>query len=251
MVSGDILYLDLGDKKCAKLEYSLGDITMPTIIISNGYGEFGLERPVYRQFKELINQLKFNWVHYLYPERINPKENQSLLISGGVRTLDFIYSWLKNKEYTKIGLFGVSFGANISLEFNMLRKVEFSILINTPIDYYQFRLNQLGYKDFSELEKRDVMVNYPDFNVCMTYEFIEEALKQDLSERMVKIRSPVLSFQAEEDRYIDVQDSQNTFSRLPTCQFLRVPWASHRFTEQPAINFLSLRILSFLQDRSF
>lgn len=241
--------LDLGCNLKCTVQHSLINSDKPTVILSNGYGTIDFNRPVVRGIIRQIEKLEFNWLHYRYPEREPGAVSASLYISSGLSTLRAVYNWLIKEGFQNIGLFGISFGANISFELSLLEKVNFLVLVNPVIDYVAFRTKQLGCLLLEQWCKNGrIDLKYEDGEFECYYRFMEEAQHQKLAERLSNLQANTIVFQAEYDELIDLQASQIALSGLSKCTYILVPNAKHAFNQSGSIALFEFEALNFLQE---
>lgn len=180
-----------------------------TFIFSGGYGIFNFEEPVQVAFTELLSKYGINWVQYLYPERNPHNPFVDLYVSTGLLSLSEIYTWVKKQVHTPIGLFGISFGGNISIELALKEKLHSLIIINAVFDYVDFRTKQLGRGAMEAWRNTFVTtLAYQDKQLPVCYRFIQEAEQQQLEERAHNVTCDVYAFQGDSDPIISPKHIQ-------------------------------------------
>jgi hypothetical protein len=208
-----------------------------TFILSSGYSIEGFDEPIQVALIELLERYGVKWVQYIYPER-NPKNSmEDLYISTGCYTLDEVYRWVKTQVKDSIGLFGISFGANISLELALRATVETLIIVNAVFDYVDFRTKQLGEDAISRWAK-DLITKLPyqDKALPLGYRFIQEAMGQKLEERAAGLGCRVHAFQGDADNIISPQHILRLAGVATNWYPHVVVGADHPFNTQKAID---------------
>jgi pimeloyl-ACP methyl ester carboxylesterase len=170
------------------------------VLISNGYNTWTSFRPIHKTITTAFTEQGFDWIHYLYPERTGSGHLHDLYISTGLAYLRFIHSYAVQLGYESIGLFGMSFGGNISMEASLSLETPFLILANPVFDYYDYRLQQIGSANMiSWGENHTTQLKVYDTEIWAGHRFIVEATRQNLFQRAHNIQSATLAFQGEKD----------------------------------------------------
>lgn len=185
------------------LRYELRADAPMTFILNGGYGILNLEEPVQIAFTDLLNKYHINWVQYLYPERISSNSFDDLYVSTGILALSEIYRWVKKQANSPVGLFGISYGAMISIEFALIEAVATLIIINAVFDYVDYRSKQLG-EEAIEAWKSNFVTKLPYHNKLLPlgYRFVQETENQDLEKRAASVDCHVYAFQGDADPII-------------------------------------------------
>jgi hypothetical protein len=223
------------------LKYEIEPDAPFTFILSSGYSIDGFEEPIQVALVELLREHNCNWIQYVFPER-NPKTQiDDLYISSGLFTLSEVYKWAKGMVENKIGLFGISFGGNISLELALREPVESVILVNSVFDYVDFRRKQLGEKAMLSWHNTLIArLHYPERTFALGYRFIQEAEQQNLAERALQIECPVHAFQGLQDPFINSEQLLAIQAQRSSWRAYLVRGADHSFDQRVAIDaFLS------------
>lgn len=220
----------------------------PAVVLSSGYGIFDYDEPVQGSLTNLLDELGIGWVQYIHPERTSNASTTDLLISGGVFTLSRVVDWMRRCSVGKIGLFGISFGANISVELApLLRDVDLVIVINLVFDYVEYRAVQLGAEKVEEWQRNRVIgMDYGDKKAQSYYRFMEEASRQDVIELLAGITCPIHAFQAAEDSIIPTSYVKEAARRYRNVTPYVVLDADHVFTDSSSIERFVQRITPVL-----
>ena len=208
----------------------------PNVILSSGYGIFGFEEPVQKALVDRLDQLNIGWVQYTYAER-NPKNTLTdLLISSGTATLIAVYDWLRAQGPLEIGLFGISFGANVTLEAALQRDPTLLLLINPVFDYIDYRTKQLGSHAMATWERESrITMEYDATTVVSYYRFIEEARNQHLLDRARSIGAEIIACQGDADPILTTSYVQELASASERFSSTIIAGADHVFGSDDAI----------------
>jgi len=208
-----------------------------TFIFSGGYGIFNFEEPVQVALIELLSKYRINWVQYLYPERNPSNSFEDLYISTGLQSLSEIYTWVKKQFSGPVGLFGISFGGNISIELALKETLRTLIIINAVFDYVDFRNKQIGGDAMEAWQNTFVTkLSYQNRDLPICYRFIQEAEKQQLQQRAEKVECDVYAFQGGSDPIISPKHIQELSVSTDNWHSKVVNGADHIFGDKKAIN---------------
>lgn len=208
-----------------------------TFIFSSGYGIFNFEEPVQIALIELLSQYGINWVQYLYPERNPSNPFEDLYISTGLLSLSEVYRWVKKQVSGFIGLFGISFGGNISIELALKETLHTLIIINAVFDYVDFRNKQIG-RDAMEAWQNTFVTKlaYQNKNLPICYRFIQEAEKQQLEERAYNVSCNVYAFQGDCDPIISPKHIQAIAAKKSNWHANVISGGDHVFDKKTSID---------------
>jgi pimeloyl-ACP methyl ester carboxylesterase len=229
------------------IKYEFFEESPITFILSSGYAITSFEEPVQVAFTKLLSSLHINWLQYIFPERNSKNEIEDLYISTGILTLNVLYDWVKQQVGTPIGLFGISFGGNISIEFAAKATVDALIIINVPFDYVDFRRKQLG-DDVMRLWQKELVTQIPYANKSfpLGYRFIQEAEAQNLRERACNITCDVHAFQGDQDSIIGIEDIVSLAESIPRWHAHVIQGADHAFNAESSIKLFLEEIHAFI-----
>jgi pimeloyl-ACP methyl ester carboxylesterase len=189
--------VELGINLSVPVREKIGD-AQRCVILSSGYGVFGYDEPVQVALIGTLEDCGIGWVQYQYVGR-QGGVTTDLTLSSGLAALLAVIDWTRAQGVEEISLFGISFGATISLEASLLRSIEALLLINPVFDYVHYRTQQIGgdaMRRWGELGALEMSYTNP---VRTYYRFVEEARHQDLMRRAMAIPSRVLLCQAADD----------------------------------------------------
>jgi len=228
--------IDIGCNIHIEYESLIQNRSSQTFVLSNGFGAFGLNEPLFKGIKQKLEQYGCNYIHYLYPERQRERALFDLTISNGInylcRVIDFLDS-LNLKDYV---LFGSSFGANISLEVGIQRNVSSLILVNPVIDYTKYRKMQIGKANYEEwILKGTFSFNYNETLVPLSFRFIQESKSQNLKDRISKIKSPIIAFQGLGDTILNYSDLKMVLEPNAKNQVYKLN-SGHKIIDDKSIN---------------
>lgn len=229
--------------------YVLGGLSLPVrishpstassvVIMSGGYGIFGIGEPIQDKLVQFLTSHGIATVQYAYPERTEKFQIDDLSLTSGIYALQTVYNNVVRPKFTKIYLFGISFGGVISALFAHTHSVDGLILANTVVDYHDFRKKQLGEKSFAGWEERGwVEIKYPHRSVGLSRRFIQETRDLRIEKTIIELQCYVLMYQGMNDIYIDTTHLERITESKEKFHGVVVPGCEHPFTEPDAIDF--------------
>jgi hypothetical protein len=208
----------------------------PNVILSSGYGIFGFGEPVQTALVSRLEKLGIGWAQYTYVERNSKNDITDLLISSGTAALLRVYDWVSLQYPSKIGLFGISFGANVTLEAALQRDPALLLLVNPVVDYVDYRERQLG-SDVMTRWKRDSVISltYDGAEVISYYRFMEESRSQRLLTRVSSISAEIIACQGAADTILTTKYVEALSVVLSKFRFTVIDGADHVFASAGAI----------------
>lgn len=207
----------------------------PCMILSSGYGIFGFEEPVQVALIRTLETFAIGWAQYEYVERNPSNATTDLLISSGINALDSVRRWVVSHEVGQLGLFGISFGANITMEVGLLASTDLMLLVNPVFDYVDYRQRQLGSETMRSWEK-DAVVSLPyEREVKSYFRFIEEARHQDLLARIRSLSGRIIVCQGSADTILGRRYLKRVEKTVPHAEIHVIPHADHPFFDTSAI----------------
>jgi alpha/beta superfamily hydrolase len=219
------------------LRYEFQPEAPMTFIFSSGYGIFNFEEPVQVALTELLSKYRINWVQFLYPERNQSNAFGDLYISTGLLSLSEVYAWVKKQASSPIGLFGISFGGNISIELALKETLHTLIIINAVFDYVDFRSKQIGADAMEAWQNTFVTkLSYQHKKLPLCYRFIQEAERQKLEERAKKVNCDVYAFQGDCDPIISPKHIQELSAQTSNWHAKIISGGDHVFDKKPIID---------------
>jgi pimeloyl-ACP methyl ester carboxylesterase len=217
------------------------------VILSSGYGIFGYDEPVQLALIRALEARGIGWVQYRYVGR-QERVTTDLTLSSGLTALLAVTDWVQARGVDEISLFGISFGAAISLEAGLLRSIKSLLLINPVFDYVHYRTQQLGADEMRRWSERGALEMDYAHKVRTYYRFVEEASHQDLMRRATSIRSRVLVCQAADDPILGVGFASEFARANANVESHVIANADHVFAQPDAVAAFIRLATAFISD---
>lgn len=221
--------------------------TCKIVICSSGYGPPTFDRPLASAIAQELVVNDIAALQYVYPERYSKNRVSDLLLTTGVFYILQLLAWCHEQGYSQVGLYGNSFGGNISIETALIHQVDFMILSNAVLDFVHYRKAQLGSAKFSEWESnRLTTITYEDGSFTSSYRFIEEATQQKLAKRLLQLKMPLLVFLSENDEILQMKKLRSVFKSIGS-RTVSLPKTSHSITAAEALRVVREELNIFLK----
>jgi pimeloyl-ACP methyl ester carboxylesterase len=243
----DSTRLDLGVGLELAIRSSLVE-KRPCMVLSSGYGRFGYDEPIQLALIDALEEIGVGWIQYEYVERNANNPTTDLLISSGLHALRAACGWARARVTGPIGLFGISFGANISLEAALVDRPAIVLVVNPVFDYVEYRRQQLGLSAMERWAEAGATVITYDQDVRSYHRFIEEARHQDLLYRCRHIACKVVACQGEADPILGTRYLERFATACPQAQVHVIPGADHAYHDPDAIRHFVRIATSALND---
>lgn len=239
--------LSIGCNLVFDVRFHLNQKNRPIVILSSGYAPGSFDDPLPVALINLFESSNLSWAQYIYPERDERNGVKDLLISSGLSALKAVCEWAKRNGFKEIAFYGVSFGANITLEIALLEPATFVILVNPVFNYYDYRCKQLGEKMMNDWQENGVIdIHYKESTVKTYYRFIEEAINQDLFNRAVSIETKVLAMQGAKDERLSVNDINVLGRKAKSWYPVILPQGEHSIRDLETIKLITHEISLFI-----
>ena len=220
----------------------------PCMVLSSGYGRFGHDEPIQLALIDALEETRVGWIQYQYAERNAHSQTTDLLISSGLHALRPTCRWARGQVTGAVGLFGISFGANISLEAAPLERPAVVLVVNPVFDYVDYRTQQLGETAMQRWADTGVTSISYDQDVRSYHRFMEEARHQDLMHRCRDIACKVVACQGEADPILGTRHLERLAAVCPQAQVHVIPGADHAYHDPYAIHQFMKIAASALHD---
>lgn len=206
-------------------------IHRPYVVFSSGYGRFGFDEPLQLGVIRILERLGIGWVQYEYPERSSHGGMTDLLISSGLNALRSVCRWSRAEVRAPLGLFGISFGGNISLEAALLEDPSIVFVVNPVFDYVEYRKQQLGDAQMLQWARDGVTAIQYERTVQSYYRFVDEARHQALMERVRDVPCRVIACQGSADPILGTRYLEDLARACPRAATYVIDGADHAMHE--------------------
>ena len=226
-----------GNKLVGILSNPTEDLSQPIIILCHGFSsskDSGTYLSLEKELKENnISTFRFDF----YGHGESDGEIEEVIISQAVDATLNAIELLQNKNYQKIGLLGSSFGGASSLAVAAQSKDLFLLILLAPVsNYVEKFVRDLGESGIQKWKKEGFLINRkPTGIIKRSYQFYEDAKKNNGYEYAPQIKIPTLIIHGQEDTTVIPEQSIKVSSLIPSCQLELIPNGKHTFKRQPKI----------------
>jgi pimeloyl-ACP methyl ester carboxylesterase len=203
----------------------------PYVVFSSGYGRFGFDEPLQLEVIKVLDRLAIGWVQYEYAERTSQSGMTDLLISSGLNALRSVCRWARAEVSAPLGLFGISFGGNISLEAALLERPSMVFVVNPVFDYVDYREQQLGEAQMLQWARDGVTAIQYERTVQSYYRFVDEARRQALMERVRDVPCRLIACQGSADPILGTRYLEELAKACPRAATHVIDGADHAMHE--------------------
>ncbi len=222
-----------GIKLCGVFSDPAGDISRPVIILCHGFTtskeSFTTIKLEERLNKENIATFRFDFFGHGESEGDFPE----ITISEGVDDILRSIDYLKALGYSKIGLFGSSFGGGCSIMAASKTDDLYLLALKSPVsNYYERDLAVLGQDELEKWKKEGCRfhINAKGTKFKMNYTFFEDYANNDGYEEAKKISIPVFIIHGNKDEAVPVEQSVKISKIFPNCRLEIIDGADHRYS---------------------
>jgi len=222
-----------GDNLAGILSNPTGSLEVPIIIMCIGHSS-DKSRPTYTSMEEKLNKgnvATFRFDIYGHGESEGKFENAT--VSEAIDDAQKAIEFLKNKGYSKIGLFGSSFGGITSLITASKVDGLFVLALKSPVsDYYKVELLKRGEEGIRGWKEKGYVLSAKSdgTKLRLNYCFYEDFKNYNGYEAAEKIKIPTIIVHGDTDEIVPVEQSKKTAKIIKNCKLEIIGGADHRYT---------------------
>jgi uncharacterized protein len=222
-----------GNKLCGILSNPTENKDKPMIILCHGFSS-SKNSSTYVALEDSLNKKEISTFRFdFYGHGESEGEFADITISLAVDAVLSAIKFLKEKDYTKIGLVGSSFGGMASLVAASKTEDLFVLALKCPVSDYLGKL--IAQKSKAEINswKENGFINYLSGSrgkLKLNYSFFEDAETYNGNyENYRKIKVPTLIVHGDKDITVPIEQSKKTASLIPDCKLEIIENADHFF----------------------
>lgn len=174
---------------------------------------------------------------------------EDITVSEGVDDALQAIHYLKKQGYSKIGLFGSSFGGIVSTMTASKSKDLYLLVLKSPVSNFLERDFQVK----TEKELKDWKSNGFTYYVAgkgqkfkLNYTFFEDYKNNDGYQAAPKIKIPTLIVHGDKDDIVPVEQSKKIASLIKNCTLKIISGADHRYSQPDHFDLMLNLILQFV-----
>lgn len=236
-----------GNKLCGVLSAMPGN--MPVIILCHGFASSKDGNTC----TELEKKLNINNISTFRIDLFGHGESSGSLeevtVSEAVDDILSAISLMKKKGYSKIGLFGSSFGGMASII--AASRTDLCVLaLKCPVsNFVEINTNKLGelMEEWKEKGHLDYQID-ENLKVRIKYSFFEDAKKNNGYEAASGINAPAIIVHGDKDYTVPIEQSIKTSKIMKNCRLEIVKGAGHDFATPGAFDKMIELITGFVAE---
>lgn len=247
-------YDSRGNRLCGILSNPANDKLKSIIILCHGFSS-NKESKTYTTLQKALNQKNVSTFRFdFYGHGESEGKFEDTTISLAVDAVLQAVKFLKEENYSKIGLVGGSFGGMASLIVASQSEDLFILALKAPVsDYLGKLVAQKSQQEIKDWEEKGFIyyLSGKQGKLKLNYSFFEDAKKYENYYRSYKkIKIPVLIVHGDEDTTVPLKQSRKTCSVIPDCRLEVIEGADHFFKEPAQFERVINLIVSFIEEKS-
>lgn len=240
-----------GDRLVGVLSNPSGEVGVPVVILCHGHSS-SKDSKTFVSLEEKLNNANIATFRIdLYGHGESEGEFENCTISEAVEDILKAIDFLKEKDYSRIGLLGSSFGGISSLMVASKSDDLVILALKSPVsDYKEQKLKSIGEEGIKEWKENGFRPYFKSdgIELKLNYSFYEDFENNNGYEAAEKIKIPTIIVHGDADETVPVEQSKKTASIIKDCKLEIVKGANHRYTEEDHFD-KSIKLLSdFLID---
>lgn len=222
-----------GLKLCGILSNPKGDVSRPIMILCHGFTT-GKHSTTYVKLEELLNKKNISTFRFdFFGHGESEGKFEDITVSEATDDILRAIEYLEDLGYSKIGLFGSSFGGAASIiAASKTKDLELLVLKSPVADYMEREMGKRNKKELEEWKNK----GYKDYfdskgnKYKLNYTFFEDFAKNDGYEAAKKIIIPVLIVHGDADTSVPIEQSIKLSKILPNGKLEIVSGANHHYS---------------------
>ena len=242
-----------GNKLVGILSNPTGGKDKLVVVICHGFGT-NKESQTYLLLEESLNEKgisSFRFDFFGHGESDGKFEN--ITISEAVDDALQAIAFVKSRGFSKIALFGSSFGGMAALLAASKSPDLKSLALKSPVsDYLGKLLAEEDKVDVSEWKKNGFIWHESSRmgRQKLNYSFFEDAEKVSGFEAAKKINAPAIIVHGSKDKIVPVEQSKKTASIIPECRLEIIEEANHKYSKPKDFEKMLELVANFIEKNS-
>ena len=222
-----------GTKLVGILSHSDSISQQPIVIMCHGFTS-KKESKVYVQMQEILMSHNLASLRFdFFGHGESGGKFEEITVSEGVDNALSAIAFVKEKGYTKIGLFGSSFGGLVGLMVGAQSPKLFVLALKSPVSNFKDKLNVKGFGDLDDWKKAGYTYYedkpYPKCKV--NHSFVDDWENNDGYVAAETISIPTLIVHGDADKVVPVEQSKKTVGLLKNGKLEIIPGAGHPYKD--------------------
>ncbi|MFH1770143.1 MAG: alpha/beta fold hydrolase [archaeon] len=221
-----------GDKLCGILSNPSGDKKKLVVIVAHGFSS-SKESSSYPLFEELFNKNNISCLRFdFWGHGESDGDFADITVSEAIDDINNAIKYLKNNNYTNIGLVGSSFGGMVSI-LAVANSDDIKILgLRAPVsDYLAHLLAKHSKTTIEDWKNNGFMfwISGHGRKLRLNYSFFEDSKQYDGHKEASKIKVPTIIVHGAKDISVPLSQSEQTSKEIKNCKLIVYPKANHWF----------------------
>ncbi|MFA5926044.1 MAG: alpha/beta hydrolase [Parcubacteria group bacterium] len=222
-----------GLKLCGVLSNPADDVSRPIMILCHGFTR-SKDTRTYPILEKLINEKNIATFRFdFFGHGESEGKFEDITISEGVDDILRAIDYLKSLGYSKMGLFGSSFGGAASIIAASKTKDLSLLALKSPVaDYMEREIGKGNKKELEEWKNK----GYKDYfdskgnKFKLNYTFFEDFKNNDGYKAGKNISIPTLIVHGDADTSVPIEQSDKLVEILPNGKLEIIPGADHHYS---------------------
>ena len=223
-----------GDKLVGILSGPSGNASVPVAVLCHGFATTK-ESQTYLRLEKALNEkgiASFRFDFFGHGESEGKFED--VTISEAVDDALHVVAFVKSRGFSKIALFGSSFGGMAALLAASQNPGLFALALKSPVSDY---LGKIAAEEdgvnVKEWKKAGFIMHESSRlgKARLNYSFYEDAEKVSGFEAAKKIKVPTLIVHGNQDKVVPVEQSRKTASLISGCRLKEIEGADHKYSK--------------------
>lgn len=225
------------------------DRTQPVVILCHGFST-SKDGRTYTGLEEILNRKGISTFRFdFFGHGESGGRFEDITTSEAVDDVLNAIDYIQNTGFTRIGLFGSSFGGMASILAASRSDLPLLLALKSPVtDYRNMALTQLSDAEVEEWREKSFIEieTINDEKRRLNYSFYEDAKKTHAYDAALKIKIPVLIVHGEADETVPVEQSRKAARLMPDCRLETIPGCDHVYSDPEHFNLLINLISEFI-----
>ena len=223
-----------GDNLCGVLSNPFLDKQKPIIILCHGL-DTSKDGQTYKKLEEILNNHQISTFRFdFFGHGESEGKFENITTSEAVDDILNAISFLKDKGYSKIGLFGSSFGGIASIMAASKTSDLFALVLKSPVSSFNEKdlvglISKEELKDWKEKGYRHYVAG-DGRRLRLNYTFFKDFRNNNGYEAAKKIEIPTLIVHGDKDKSVPIKQSKKTASLIKNCKLEIIKGADHRYS---------------------
>ena len=240
-----------GLKLCGIISNPSGDMAKPMMVLCHGHSTSKLSSTI-TGLKEKLEEKNISTFSFdISGHGESEGKFEETTVSDAMNDILSAIEYVKSLGYSKIGLFGSSFGGAASILAAEKVPELFVLTLKAPVSDY--KNNILVKKGAEEIKnwKESGFFEYKDEKregSRLAYSFFEDLNSFNEYESAKNIKTPTIVVHGDNDTEVPIEQSIKLATIIPDCKLEIIPGADHKFTNpedfQKLVNLISEFIIN-------